>query len=274
MMFQFLLRTSQCLLVAVLLVSCAQRKAPAPVVTLENAPPERGAIHGSKYKVKPGETLYSIAWRARKDFRELAKWNAIPSPYRIQPGQVLTLVKNNRFTAVKKTPEKPKTKVSTPTSSKKKQQVVDIKKQQGYRRSKQVVNNSIHRQNVSQKVSKWRWPSEGKVITAFSSSAQGKKGIDIAGRAGAPVLSAAAGKVVYAGSALRGYGNLVIIKHNDDYLSAYAHNKKILVKEKQQVEAGQKIAEMGATDAERVKLHFEIRFRGKSVNPMKYLPKK
>ena len=116
------------------------------------------------------------------------------------------------------------------------------------------------------------WPVQGPVIGKFDGSRN--KGIDIAGQAGTPVVAAEAGKVVYAGSELRGYGNLVIVKHNDQLLTAYAHNRKILVKEGQQVSRGQKIAEMGNTDSETVKLHFEIRKQGKPVDPAGYLPKR
>lgn len=116
----------------------------------------------------------------------------------------------------------------------------------------------------------WAWPSAAKVSAPFSDA--GNKGLDFAGKAGDPVVAAADGKVVYAGSALRGYGELVIIKHNATYLSAYAHNRKILVKEGQSVSKGQKIAEMGNTDADQVKLHFEVRRQGKPVDPLKHLP--
>jgi lipoprotein NlpD len=117
----------------------------------------------------------------------------------------------------------------------------------------------------------WVWPSQGKVITGFSETAN-LKGIDIAGKSGQPVVASASGKVVYAGTGLRGYGKLIIVKHNSTFLSAYAHNKEIAVKEGQQVAKGQKIAEMGDTDADQVKLHFEIRRLGKPVDPVKYLP--
>ncbi len=117
----------------------------------------------------------------------------------------------------------------------------------------------------------WVWPSSGKVVTGFSDTAN-LKGIDIAGKAGQPVIASAAGKVVYAGTGLRGYGKLVIVKHNATFLSAYAHNREILVKEGQQVTKGQKIAEMGNTDTDQVKLHFEIRQRGKPVDPLRFLP--
>jgi lipoprotein NlpD len=117
----------------------------------------------------------------------------------------------------------------------------------------------------------WTWPTSGKVIAGFSEGSN-LKGIDIAGKAGQPVLASAAGRVVYAGAGLRGYGKLVIVKHNNTYLSAYAHNREILVKEGQQVSKGQKIGEMGDTDADQVKLHFEIRRLGKPIDPAKFLP--
>jgi lipoprotein NlpD len=117
----------------------------------------------------------------------------------------------------------------------------------------------------------WGWPTQGKVVGEFNDGAGSAKGLDIAGKSGQVVNAAAAGKVVYSGSGLRGYGKLIIIKHNKTYLSAYAHNSQVLVKEGQSVAKGQKIAEMGDSDADRVKLHFEIRRFGKPVDPMKYL---
>ena len=125
---------------------------------------------------------------------------------------------------------------------------------------------------TSDKVSKWLWPTKGRVIKNFSVGEQGNKGIDIAGQRGQPIVSTAGGTVVYSGNALRGYGNLVIVKHNDNYLSAYAHNDRLLVSEGQSVKPGQKIATMGSSGASSVRLHFEIRYQGKSVNPKRYLP--
>lgn len=127
-------------------------------------------------------------------------------------------------------------------------------------------------QQKSEKVDSWLWPTKGRIIAKFSTGDQGNKGIDIAGQRGQDIISTAKGKVVYAGNALRGYGNLIIIKHNDDYLSAYAHNESLFVKEGQSIDAGQKIASMGSSSTSSVRLHFEIRFRGKSVNPQRYLP--
>lgn len=128
--------------------------------------------------------------------------------------------------------------------------------------------------NSTTPVGSWRWPTDGKIIDNFSAAEGGNKGIDIAGSRGQPVVATASGRVVYAGNALRGYGNLIIIKHNDDYLSAYAHNDSMLVREQQEVKAGQKIATMGSTGTSSVRLHFEIRYKGKSVNPLRYLPQR
>jgi lipoprotein NlpD len=124
---------------------------------------------------------------------------------------------------------------------------------------------------VEEPTMEWSLPAQGRVITKFSES-DNRKGIDIAGKLGQPVMASANGKVVYSGSGLRGYGKLIIIKHNNTYLSAYAHNSKILVKEGQSVSRGQKIAEMGKTDARQVELHFEVRRYGKPVDPAKYVP--
>lgn len=147
-------------------------------------------------------------------------------------------------------------------------------------KSNKVVTNTVGTNDkagqtpapVAGKVDTWVWPAKGRVVSRFSSSDNGNKGIDIAGQRGQDVNATAAGKVVYAGNALRGYGNLVIIKHNDDYLSAYAHNDRVLVREQDTVTAGQKIALMGSSGTNNVRLHFEIRYKGKSVNPLKYLP--
>lgn len=119
----------------------------------------------------------------------------------------------------------------------------------------------------------WQWPTSGNIIQGFSNTDGGNKGIDISGSRGQAVKAAASGRVVYAGNALRGYGNLIIIKHNDDFLSAYAHNDKILVTDQQEVKAGQEIAKMGSSGTNTVKLHFEIRYKGKSVDPVRYLPR-
>lgn len=256
---------------------CSSRSKPAPVVDVQGSLPLsqriKNSVSGSEYIVKKGETLYSIAWRADVDIRTLAEINNIKAPYNIFPQQKLFLSRNSSQ------PSKSKTKSKSFNSSKQKviKKPIAQKKKQEYGGNvvEQKTRKKAQQQNTafSQKIRNWRWPAKGKIINRFSTAKQGNKGIDIAGRRGDSVKATANGKVVYAGDALQGYGQLVIVKHNDDYLSAYAHNDSILVKEQQVVKAGQVIAKMGDTDAERVMLHFEVRFRGKSVNPMKYLPK-
>lgn len=265
---------------------CSSRNTPAPVVGISSSVPlkdrVKNTIQGTEYTVKKGETLYSISWRANTDVRHIAKLNNISPPYRIFPGQkiLLTSKKDNKPSQASrsKTLTKNSTKSTTPTSKNSSKKVLASSKKQAYGKnvraqkvSKKVVKPSV---KFSQKVKRWQWPVKGKVIEYFSNQIQGNKGLNIAGRRGTKIKAAADGKVVYAGNALRGYGKLIIVKHNDDYLSAYAHNDQILVKEQQQVKSGDVIAKMGSTDADQVMLHFEIRFRGKSVNPLKYLPKK
>jgi lipoprotein NlpD len=264
------------LIMILALNGCSSRSKPAPVVDVQGSLPLnqrlKNSVSGTEYIVKKGETLYSIAWRADVDIRTLAKINNIKAPYNIYPQQKLILTKNKLNDNLKSQ----KSKVFNTSKQKFIKKPIAQKKKQEYGKNLAVQKSSKKVQQhteFSQKIRKWRWPAKGKVIHNFSTAKQGNKGIDIAGRRGDSVKATAAGKVVYAGDALQGYGKLVIVKHNEDYLSAYAHNDHILVKEQQVVKAGQVIAKMGDTDAERVMLHFEVRFRGKSVNPMKYLPK-
>lgn len=258
-------------IVLMLLSGCAGKSSPAPVTTLElrkqQYSQQQVQLTGSRYVVQRGDTLYSIAFRSGQDFRILAARNNIRAPYTIYPGQELRLQAStvthrpaNNQTTNRTAVRQPKPVAATP--------------QKGYGQSSQSVpiREVTPPAAVPGRVS-WHWPVRGQILARFSSAEQGNKGIDIAGRDGARINAAADGQVVYAGNALRGYGNLIIIKHNDDYLSAYAHNKRILVKERQDVKAGQQIAEMGNTDAADIRLHFEIRFRGQSVDPMRYLPK-
>ncbi|GAB2911424.1 peptidoglycan DD-metalloendopeptidase family protein [Rheinheimera gaetbuli] len=237
-----------------------------------------------------GDTLYAIAFRAGKDVRELAALNGIASPYTIYPGQTLRL-SGNVTSKPSKTmpPSKPaqgkanntvtqNTNKNNSTPVKSNSSVKTVKpvapqNQKGYVQTQPKNNKKTANPTLNRDLVQWQWPAKGKIISGFSSQQHGNKGIDIAGQEGGKVVAAASGQVVYAGNALRGYGNLIIIKHNDDYLSAYAHNRKLLVTEKQMVTAGQQIAELGSTDATDARLHFEIRFRGSSVNPLKYLPK-
>lgn len=211
------------------------------------------------HKVLRGETLYSIAYQHGLDYRELAAWNRISKPYTIYPGQRLRI----------KGPKIPVKARTTGSASAKK------------RSSAKQPPSSAKKKTAASKKSKpsksakhvWVWPTRGKVIQKYSSKGRGNKGIDIAGKAGQPVLAASSGKVVYSGDGLPGYGNLIIVKHSEQYLSAYAHNRKLLVREGRAVTRGQKIAEMGSTGAQSPRLHFEIRRHGKPVNPLRYLPK-
>jgi lipoprotein NlpD len=248
------------------LSGCGGDAAVAPVSKHANAKGSRWspAVH----TVSKGETLYSIAFQYGQDYRTLARRNAIRRPYTIYVGQKLKLrgggVKEK--TASTKKPEiRSKTTKNTSKSSKtetKRRKVVTQQEKKSPKRPKKAGPL------------RWHWPTHGRVIETFSSKSSTRKGIDIAGRLGQSVKAASAGRVVYSGSGLRGYGKLIIVKHNEQYLSAYAHNRKLLVKEGDTVKLGQRIAEMGRSGADRVKLHFEIRREGNPVNPMQYLPKR
>ena len=279
---QNLLRLLNCCVLAYIIAGCSSQHKPAPVYDVAGSIPAnqypKGSLKQEHHIVKSGETLYSIAWRADVDVRTLAKINQIAHPYRIFPGQKILLAEKLKKTSNHKTYKEKLNNYSVKKTLKKLQKPLEPSKKQEYGEvvDEQKTNkNQANSDHVfSQKIRKWQWPASGKVVQFFSTRLEGNKGIDIAGRKGDKVLAAADGKVVYVGNGLRGYGRLVIIKHNDDYLSAYAHNDQILVKEQQTVKAGQYIAKMGDSDADRVMLHFEVRFRGKSVNPLKYLPKK
>ena len=271
----------------VLIGGCAGRTAPAPVVLL-NSQVSDGTEEYTKntYKVQRGDTLYAVAWYTGNDYRDLAKYNQLSAPYTIFPGQTLKVTPPSNVAVA---PVKPKAKTkrsTTPTTSNVDKSLVDRPSPPAYRESEKVVkpqkvttvkkpSQSVKKQTPTSfpsKVQKWVWPAEGKLVGTFSKSESGNKGIDIAGAKGSKVVAAADGKVVYSGSALRGYGKLVIIKHTDTFLSAYAYNDTILVKEREWVSAGQQIATMGDSGTNSVKLHFEVRYRGKSLDPMKYLP--
>ncbi len=214
--------------------------------------------HKTYHYVKKGDTLYSIAWQYGYDTREIARWNRVRWPYTIYPKQKLRV----------KPPGKTSQSAKSSTTSSKKTTSRATKKTSSSASKKSTTN--------AQKWSKvsWQWPTKGKIIGTFSARESGKKGLDIAGKKGQPVYSASGGQVVYSGSGLRGYGNLVIIKHNDTFFSAYAHNHRLYVKEKQKVKKGQHIADMGSSEAKRAMLHFEVRRNGKPVDPKRYLPKR
>jgi|CXWL01.1.fsa_nt_gi lipoprotein NlpD len=246
------------------------------------------------YVVQKGDTLYSIAFNYGFGYRELAELNGIQNPSVISIGQTIRLFPGKPITpvATENKPAEPLPKdqpklVKYPYSEaamglidKVQQQITPaempvpavalpstkVAAKETVKLPTEEVDDEKEEPSID-----WSMPTQGKLIAQFSESAS-RKGIDIAGKLGQPVLASAAGKVVYSGSGLRGYGKLIIIKHNATYLSAYAHNDKILVKEGQSVTRGQKIAAMGSTDSDKVKLHFEVRRLGKPVDPAKFLP--
>ncbi|KAA8997598.1 murein hydrolase activator NlpD [Affinibrenneria salicis] len=268
----------------------------------------KGSYSGDTYTVRRGDTLFYIAWITGNDYRDLAQRNNIPEPYGLNVGQTLRLgngsvngptiggggmlassgsATNNAAGGVPQPPSSSQmqtTRVdSQPTNAYSdnsgKQNIGRMLPAAGAAAASSTPASTPAATASSQvsntaAVSGWRWPTEGKVIDSFSAAEGGNKGIDIAGSRGQSVVATAGGRVVYAGNALRGYGNLIIIKHNDDYLSAYAHNDSMLVREQQEVKAGQQIATMGSTGTSSVRLHFEIRYKGKSVNPLRFLPQR
>ncbi|GLS82822.1 peptidoglycan DD-metalloendopeptidase family protein [Paraferrimonas haliotis] len=286
-----------------LLTACAfEAQRPAPVTELNPTAvyraEERGSYSGSHYTVKRGDTLYSIAFASGKDYRQIATINSLSPPYIIHPGQRLALSgqtrkaqnssKNSKSSPKHVVTSAPVTAGASASQAKntnrnnstlatpKKDLAKDGSGEYVETRSKQNVNQVIHKTGPTketQKVSAWIWPAKGKLVGRYTSGEQSGNGIKISATRGSAVLASADGRVVYAGSALRGYGNLIIIKHNDDYLSAYAHNDRILVKDRQNVQQGQRIADMGSSGTNQVMLHFEIRYRGQSVDPLNFLPK-
>jgi lipoprotein NlpD len=245
------------ILVACTLAACSGGYAPVSEQSLGGR--AEGPVPAT-YKVRRGDTLYSIAWRYGMDFRTLARLNGIDSRYLIYPGQTLRLKGSPRTVTTASTGTKSAT--SSPT---KHERASTTRSERSASASSEVAPSGPI---------KWSWPASGPLIGRFSGGSNPNKGIDLAGQVGDPVFAAASGRVVYAGSGLLGYGNLVIVNHNRQYLSAYAHNSRIFVKESDSVKAGDKIAEIGSTGASRPMLHFEIRRDGKPVDPLKYLPKK
>lgn len=228
----------------------------------------RSGVAPSTYTVRRGDTLYAIAFRYGLDYRQLARNNGISEKnYSIYVGQKLSL--KQRVVSSSQTQKK----VAAPT----KQTVSSAASTKSEPKQKTPVKATakptVAKQSVVNRALKWRWPGSGRVIQGFSNSGKVNKGINLAGKTGDSVLAAEAGRVVYAGSGLLGYGKLVIINHNQQFLSAYAHNSRILVKENDMVKTGQKIAEVGSSGATRSMLHFEIRKDGRPVDPIRYLPR-
>jgi lipoprotein NlpD len=238
-------------------------------------------VHSSRgsYRVVKGDTLYSIAFRNGVDFRDLARWNGIDSPYTIWPGQELRLSPSRRGAThapvtrhATHVPVAAATAAHTTGSSS--TVVVPVAGAgAGGPVDPAPVATPVHTTGAARSTDgiSWRWPADGTLIKRFQSG-DAIPGIELAGRSGDPVRAAADGVVVYSGNGLVGYGELIIIKHNDSFLSAYGHNRKRLVKEGQRVSAGQEIAEMGSTGASRDELQFQVRRNGNPVDPLNYLP--
>jgi lipoprotein NlpD len=300
---------------ALVLVGCAARR-PAPVSDRMAAPPSPPVAEAppasppetadkpvATHVVKRGETLVGIALQYGLDYRELAAWNNLTNPNRIETGQVLVLAAPAGMPTLATPVTTPLVQAGPPIEAR---PLANSPASKVEPRATKVPfsERALAQMNAADASGSpvaaeapptptppavvpapapepeksagtdnedvdWMWPAKGKVLVPFTETA---KGMDIAGRKGAPVLAAAGGRVVYAGMGLRGYGKLVIIKHNNTWLSAYAHNENILVKEQQDVRKGQKIAEMGSSDTDQVKLHFEVRRQGKPVDPVKILP--
>lgn len=215
--------------------------------------------HNKYHIVKKGDTLYSVAKRHNLKLDHLAKINFIKFPYTISKGQKLVLSDNRKLQRLNIKTSKKNSAILSPTT-------VTTKTAYNY-------NNQEPAKYIANK--DWAWPAHGQIVKQFTAAGPNKvQGIEIAGKKGDPILSTANGKVVYSGNNLRGYGNLVIIKHNQDFLSAYAHNEKILVKEQQEVKKGQQIATMGDSEAKSVLLHFEVRYKGKPIDPLRVLATK
>ena len=258
-----------------------------PAVQIKQPPGFENAGKAGYYTVKPKDTLIVIGLEAGQSHKDIARWNNLENPNRIEVGQVLRVtppvavtapvagstdsgvavakpVVSSAATATAIAPGAVAKPASAPAS--------------GATASTATASAPVPVAAVSASAGNasaeedlgWIWPGSGPVLAGFDEAKN--KGVDIGGAAGDPVLAAADGKVVYAGAGLRGYGNLIILKHNNIYLTAYAHNQTLVVKEDQTVKKGQKIAEMGNSDADRVKLHFEVRRQGKPVDPAKYLP--
>jgi lipoprotein NlpD len=267
---------------AVLAGCAAPRRSPAPVEDRGSAPrtvmvvpsaePARalpGAENAGKagyFTVRPGDTLVRIALESGQNWRDIARWNNLDNPNVIEVGQVLRVAPptaTTPATAVAAAPSTPAASAAIPPASAASAPAAT---------ARAPAPPQTPAANPADEDIAWGWPTGGAATVLAGFDEQKNKGIDIGGRAGDPVLASADGRVVYAGAGLRGYGNLIILKHNNTYLTAYAHNQTLLVKEDQSVRKGQKIAEMGSTDTDRVKLHFEIRRQGKPVDPTRYLP--
>ena len=275
------LKLAAVLLAASLVAGCASSPGGAPVTdrsparqgsAAKPAPKVAAAVPEGFYQVKRGDTLYSIALEHGADYRELAQWNYLDDPTKIRVGQLLRVTAPNERPAVQVAPARgagrvegrpldsqPTSQPSPPAAASEQPKIAKAEPQPGAKPDAAAAG-----------AVEFIWPVKGKVLTPFSEPRS--KGIDIDGKLGDPVVAAAAGRVTYTGTGIPGLGKLVVIKHDNGFITVYAHNKDVLVKEQQTVARGQKIAEIGKTDADRPMLHFQIRKGAVPVDPMRYLP--
>ncbi len=247
--------------------SRTQPTAAPEAVPAKPLPGAENAGRPGYYSVKPGDTLIRIGLDSGQSWKDIARWNGLDNPNLIEVGQVLRVISPNVVATDAGVTTRP---VASST-------VTPVAIPASGAASAPAPVASAPKPAASTPVAAageddltFIWPTNGGLVAGFDEAKN--KGLDLGGKAGDAVLAAADGRVVYAGAGLRGYGNLLILKHNNTFLTAYAHNQTLLVKEDQSVRKGQKIAEMGSSDADRVKLHFEIRRNGKPVDPAKYLP--
>ena len=261
------------MLAGVILAGCSTQANRAPVedrgqsasssstVDVKSLPGAENAGKPGYYTIKPGDTLIKVGLEHGQSWKDIARWSNLDNPNVIEVGQVVRVVPPGRD-------------VASSSSGGSGRTVAPVVVGGGTAATTAPVTSTPAAPSAP--VAKgaddvnFIWPASGSLIAGFDEARN--KGYDISGKACDPVVAAADGRVVYAGAGLRGYGNLIILKHNNTYLTAYAHNQSLLVKEDQSVKKGQKIAEMGSTDADRVKLHFEVRRQGKPVDPSRYLP--
>ena len=275
------MRLALALSVFILLALSACNKSWAPVEDRSSARGAYQVANDGMYRVKRGDSLHAIAFNYGMDWRDIAAWNGIQAPYVIHPDQELRLLPPQQKAAVTTSaarayPSASERSVSKPASE---PPVETAASQPAPKPVKQAEPPASKPASQSKPVStadpsRWLWPASGRILSTFKAGDPARNGIEIAGDEGQAIVASAAGEVVYSGNGLIGYGELIIIKHSDRMLSAYAHNRKRLVAEGQAVSAGEKIAEMGRDDRNRAMLHFEIRSNGTPQDPQKFLPKR
>jgi len=235
------------------------------------------------YRVRKGDSLHAIAFNYGLDWRDIAGWNHIRAPYLIYPDQELRLTPPRQYSSSaakprnQPAPARSTSETAAPRSASSKASSQSSTTTTALKTPQATTKSSAHRSSspaAGSDPSTWVWPTSGKITSNYKANDSSRKGIDISGKEGQPIIAAAPGEVVYSGSGLIAYGELIIIKHSDQFLSAYAHNRKRLVAEGQKVKAGAKIAEMGRNDRNQILLHFEIRVNGNPRDPLSYLPRR